>query len=679
MNKKILVLILAYLMNFFVIEAAIVNGICGDNLTWTLNTQDSTLVIEGSGEMTSTPWGTYNSYIAYASLPSGLTNIGNSAFENSKDLTVIDIPSSVVKIGNRAFFGCEKLSSILIPSGTLYIGDYAFMCCRAITSISIPENVSYVGRQAFTSCTNLQHAVFNNTIENIGDAAFSNCQNLQSVLLPNGLTEIKGSTFSDCYKLSSIILPNTITKIGGTSFLNCNNLVSVVIPDSVISIGYRAFARCSSLQSIVIGENVESFGDAVFEGCTSLSSVIWNATNCNNFKSGSSPFSFYIIGTYDSQYNYSISNQITSFSFGVKVSHIPAYLLNGTTSLKTISIPESVKSIGKDAFSGSALKSVVVPDSVTSIGEYAFYSCTELANVTIGKSITNIGNNIFNGCPINRISVFASIPPDGGLNSGIVNTSCKLYVPEESVEVYANTIWWEDFASIRAFGSMPIVRFLDWNGVELSSQEVEEGESAIAPSNPTREGYTFIGWDADFSNVTEDLIVTAIYKINRYKVDFIDWDNSVLKSDSVDWNTAAIAPENPTRSGYTFVGWDKDFTIIDSDLIVRAQYELGEHTTFTIVFSNGNDHSEILSHYTILNVPAAPEIDGFTFLGWQPLATIIKNNTIVIEAIYQANDQMSAPEVYTNPINPAQKLIRNGNVYILSGDKTYTLQGHEVK
>ena len=77
-------------------------------------------------------------------------------------------------------------------------------------------------------------------------------------------------------------------------------------------------------------------------------------------------------------------------------------------------------------------------------------------------------------------------------------------------------------------------------------------------------------------------------------------------------------------------------------------------------------------------LPVAPSITGFTFLKWVVVGGDLVD-TITIQAVYQADIPSSAPAVYTNPANPAQKLIRNGNVYILTEDKTYTVTGQEVK
>ena len=222
------------------------------------------------------------------------------------------------------------------------------------------------------------------------------------------------------------------------------------------------------------------------------------------------------------------------------------------------------------------------------------------------------------------------------------------------------------------------VRFLDWNGTEIKGESVEYQSAATAPADPTREGYTFMGWDKDFSKVTEDMTITAQYQINRYQVRFLDYDGTELQTDSVEYQSAATAPSNPYRQGHTFIGWDKDFTSITSDLDIYAQYEMGEDYDMTIVFTNSEDNnSEIYSQSLTIKVPAAPEIVGFTFLYWQPVAEPL-TDTITIQAIYKADTLTSAPEVYVNPANPAQKLLRNGHVYILRDGNTYTIQGQKL-
>ncbi|MBO5345434.1 MAG: VCBS repeat-containing protein [Paludibacteraceae bacterium] len=122
------------------------------------------------------------------------------------------------------------------------------------------------------------------------------------------------------------------------------------------------------------------------------------------------------------------------------------------------------------------------------------------------------------------------------------------------------------------------VTFQDWDGTILKTEQVEQGQSATAPTNPTREGYTFIGWDTEFSNVQSDLLVKALYVENGsdlvyFIVGFMDWDGTILKTEQVLQGQSATPPADPVREGYTFIGWDTDFSNVQSDLLVRALYE----------------------------------------------------------------------------------------------------------
>ena len=122
------------------------------------------------------------------------------------------------------------------------------------------------------------------------------------------------------------------------------------------------------------------------------------------------------------------------------------------------------------------------------------------------------------------------------------------------------------------------VKFVDHDGTELSKQTVEHGSAAVAPAAPTREGYTFTGWDKAFDNITSALTVTAQYEINKYTVQFVDHDGTELSKQTVEHGSAAVAPAAPTREGgYTFTGWDKAFDNITSALTVTAQYEANKY------------------------------------------------------------------------------------------------------
>jgi predicted transcriptional regulator len=177
------------------------------------------------------------------------------------------------------------------------------------------------------------------------------------------------------------------------------------------------------------------------------------------------------------------------------------------------------------------------------------------------------------------------------------------------------------------------VTFVDWDNTVLKTEKVEYGKTATAPSDPKREGYTFSGWDKDFSNITSDLTVTAQYKINSFTVTFMDWDNKVLKTEKVEYGKAATAPANPVREGYTFTGWSASFDKIVSDLTVWAQYKIN---TYTVTFYDKDGN--ILSTQTVnwneaATAPADPVWEGHTFMGWNVAFNHVKSD-LEVRPIY---------------------------------------------
>ena len=183
---------------------------------------------------------------------------------------------------------------------------------------------------------------------------------------------------------------------------------------------------------------------------------------------------------------------------------------------------------------------------------------------------------------------------------------------------------------------MHTVTFKDWDGTVLKTQEVQHGGDAEAPADPTRVGYTFTGWDKEFTNITADLVVTAQYEINTYTVTFKDWDGTVLKTQQVQHGGDAEAPADPTRTGYTFTGWDKEFTNITADLVVTAQYEIN---TYTVTFKDWDGtvlKIQEVQHGGDAEAPADPTRTGYTFTGWDKAFTNITAD-LVVTAQYEIN------------------------------------------
>ena len=237
----------------------------------------------------------------------------------------------------------------------------------SVTFGSQTYSVTSIAPMAFFECSDLTSVTIPNSVTNLGAHAFWQCKSLESVTLPNSLTSIEDGTFWGCDGLTSITIPESVTSIGAMAFCSCYNLTSITIPESVTSIGGRAFTGCG-LTSITIPNSVTSVEEAPFAGCNNLTSISVEVGN----------------PVYDSREN---CNAIIETSSNTLI----------TGCRKTV-VPNSVTSIGKEAFSNCYLTSITIPESVTSIGDRAFQSCTGLTSITIPESVTSIGVNAFLGC-----------------------------------------------------------------------------------------------------------------------------------------------------------------------------------------------------------------------------------------------------------------------------------------
>jgi Leucine-rich repeat (LRR) protein len=127
------------------------------------------------------------------------------------------------------------------------------------------------------------------------------------------------------------------------------------------------------------------------------------------------------------------------------------------------------------------------------------------------------------------------------------------------------------------------VTFKDWDGTIIGKpQLIDAGKGATAPANPKRTGYKFSGWNKEFSQVTENMTVTATYQANTFTVTFLDYNGEKLDSQTVAYGKPAKAPMVPERAGYQFVSWDKGFSYITEDITVTATYQMNSDNSYVI-------------------------------------------------------------------------------------------------
>ena len=309
-------------------------------------------------------------------LPTTITSIGNSAFEQLSDkFTSISIPSSVKSIGRYAF-SSDYLTEVVIPEGVESIDYRAFASCNRLKSLSLPNTLTDIGEAAFAWCSNLTTVDIPNSVINIGDAAFSGCSSLTSVSLSSSMKTLNREVFQNCSSLRSVVIPDGVTTIQQSAFQYCTSLVSVSLPSTLTSMGNNIFNQCESLASVSIPEGVTTLGESVFQYCYALTTVTLPTT-------------------------------LTSIDYGC---------FNNCKSLRTITIPEKVSTIGKYAFQNcTALESVYVlpttpPTLVGDAGEMAFLNLTTQTTLFVKASAINKYRSDLKWCQFDNKETFDAAP-----------------------------------------------------------------------------------------------------------------------------------------------------------------------------------------------------------------------------------------------------------------------------
>ena len=403
--------------------------------------------------------------------------------------TEINIPSSVTCNGvtytvtgiEGSSFANTNITKLTVPDGVTSIGPSAFSGCTYLAEITLPDSITDINRSSFE-----------------GTAYYNNPKNWENGVLYIGKCLIAGKP--EVNKCN--VIAGTVT-IADSAFDNnhSSSLTEVYIPASVVRIGSRAFSNCSALKTVsfTVDSRLKTIGVTAFAACSSLSSI---------------------------------------------------------------SIPDSVNEIGNDAFIKTGLTRIVLPEGLTCIRAYTFTDCSSLKEVTIPSTVTEIHDFAFDKCPLETIH-FGGSPSQWDAITGYGKPSIT---PKDYVNVDVEVTF--DAAG----GTWPD------GTTEDKKVPVAKGSAATAPEVPMKDGYTFDGWDTELNNVITDLTVKAKWKENTppvetFTVTFVDGQGNTLKTETVGRGQSATAPADPAREGYTFDGWDKDFSNVTSDLTVTAKWK----------------------------------------------------------------------------------------------------------
>ena len=206
-------------------------------------------------------------------------------------------------------------------------------------------------------------------------------------------------------------------------------------------------------------------------------------------------------------------------------------------------------------------------------------------------------------------------------------------VPAENITVTAQ---WEINQYTIAFDTA--------GGSEIAPITQDYGTNITAPANPTRKGYTFKGWDKEIPETmpAENITVKAQWEINQYTIAFDTNGGSEIAPITQDYGTEITAPDNPTREGYTFIGWDRDIPEImpAENITVTAQWEINRYT-ITFDTAGGSEIASITQDYgTNITAPADPTREGYTFIGWdKAIPTTMPAENITVTAQWKDSEK----------------------------------------
>ena len=346
-----------------------------------------------------------------------VSGLGNSSFAGNISLSKVTVSTGIKQIGNMVFANCRNLQEITVPDSVIKIGNDAFTYTPWLNNQ--PEGVVYAGKTVYKYKGECPSEVDIQTgTVSICSRAFYGRSTLASITIPDTVMNIGGYAFEDCTNLTNINVPFSVTSIGNGAFENCTSLLNVNYTDSITFVGDRAFAETAWLENqpdglIYIGKAAYVYkGECsdwveIKKGTKSISGYAFAYSD--SLKSITIPQSVESIG-YDAFYGCSSLENVyiedisawcnIDFSeegFANPLINNANLFLNGEL-LTDLVVPDTVSDIG-DAFRGCiSIETVRLPKSVTIVRDNAFDECVALKKIVIPNTVTSIGAWAFDDC-----------------------------------------------------------------------------------------------------------------------------------------------------------------------------------------------------------------------------------------------------------------------------------------
>lgn len=336
-------------------------------------------------------------------LPEGIKCIESKAFADCFNLKKINFPEGLETVEDRAFMNCGSLTEVILPTTLTKIGDYAFhnagikqltlpdpknvlsiganvFGAIKIKSINIPKNFK-LSKAMFSTCQQLRSVNFESNWVLIPERCFYYCTNLEEIDISKALF-IKDSAFLECHSLSVNVIP-AHTYVSACAFMKTG--VEDVTIEDISEVEEKAFSDCKSLKKLTINvpDGPTSVPSALVKGCKNLQTVVFTGRTKNLTVIEAAAF------------KETKNLNTVSLPDTIKTISKEAFYDSG---IENIHLPEGLKQVGTMAFARSGLKDIIIPNKIKKLGEYAFHNCEELTEVTLPESVTKIPSGIFEDC-----------------------------------------------------------------------------------------------------------------------------------------------------------------------------------------------------------------------------------------------------------------------------------------
>ena len=617
-------------------------------------------------------------------IPAGVTSMGDLAFDQCSALVSVNLHEGLTSIGAAAFGGCKALTTINLPTGVTSLGEEVFGGCTALTNITIPGTLSTIPARAFSNDTLLTTVVLSEGVTTIQYNAFYKCKRLSSINIPESVTSVVEGAFETNHAIAEplynshlfvylpgsyegeYVVPNGISVIAGYAFKDRANLTSVILPASIDSIGIGAFVGVSSFKYLTLLTPIPPKHDYVVFSSEYMPKMV--------FVPSAEAYTAY---TGDSFWN-SASYRVGYNSNGI------CYTLNHEAHTAKVDYLSASATEQADYVTGaieipSALNIYGTTYTVNAVGRAAFYGCTGLTEITLPATIDTLYAQCFKNCSsLTKITMLADHPAilqhDNGYEEYFDGTNSNLmfYVPAANFNAYKQSAQWvartivqdkiRPIEDVELFTVTFYYRNINFgtnytgDGTEIrfnsvhagyAAQKVVAGQPAIEPEplypvadanypwGPIPTGYSYAGWEEDFSHVTGNMKIHTRYVANPYTVTFKNYNDTVLEEALFEYGTVPFyskgTPHRDTDAEYSyeFLGWVSSVT----GQTVQVLPEVTGNVTYTAVYTqvdrryvitfedeNGNilQQSDWQKNAVPSYSGAAPTKDGLEFYGWSP-------------------------------------------------------------